>query len=109
MRANRKITNGVRRASLLKPGQPFNPFAVPAEEERVLFLYADKGYYPRSDSTVDTTAGAANVEFRFEALNVLNQVTFFGPNTTPNNTSFGQVTAQRNVPRHMQMTLRFQF
>ncbi|MEO8368398.1 MAG: carboxypeptidase-like regulatory domain-containing protein [Candidatus Solibacter sp.] len=51
----------------------------------------------------------ANVEFRFEALNVFNQVTFFGPNTTPNNTSFGQVTAQRNVPRHMQMTLRFQF
>jgi hypothetical protein len=51
----------------------------------------------------------ANVEFRFEALNVLNQVTFFGPNTTPNSTSFGQVTAQRNVPRHMQMTLRFQF
>jgi hypothetical protein len=51
----------------------------------------------------------ASVEFRFEALNVLNQVTFFGPNTTPNNTAFGQVTAQRNVPRHMQMTLRFQF
>jgi len=51
----------------------------------------------------------ASFEFRFEALNVLNQVTFFGPNTTPNNTAFGQVTAQRNVPRHMQMTLRFQF
>jgi len=41
----------------------------------------------------------ASLEFRFEALNVLNQVTFFGPNTTPNNTAFGQVTAQRNVPR----------
>jgi hypothetical protein len=51
----------------------------------------------------------ASFEFRFEALNVLNQVTFFGPNTTPNNTAFGQVTAQRNVPRHMQLTLRFQF
>jgi len=48
-------------------------------------------------------------EFRFEALNALNQVTFFGPNTTPNNTAFGQVTAQRNVPRHMQMTVRLQF
>ncbi|MCX6630148.1 MAG: hypothetical protein NTW28_21220, partial [Candidatus Solibacter sp.] len=48
-------------------------------------------------------------EFRFEALNAFNQVNFFGPNTTPNNTLFGQVTAQRNVPRHMQMTLRFQF
>ena len=50
-----------------------------------------------------------NVEFRFEALNAFNQVTFFGPNTVPNNTAFGQVTAQRNVPRHMQMTFRVQF
>ncbi|MCX6626710.1 MAG: hypothetical protein NTW28_03650 [Candidatus Solibacter sp.] len=33
---------------------------------------------------------------------------FFGPNTTANNTLFGQVTARRNLPRHMQMTLRFQ-
>lgn len=50
-----------------------------------------------------------NFEFRFEALNAFNQVNFFGPNTTPNNTLFGQVTAQRNVPRHMQMTLRVAF
>jgi len=51
----------------------------------------------------------ANIEYRFEALNAFNQVTFFGPNTAPNNTAFGTITAQKNVPRHMQMTLRFTF
>jgi Carboxypeptidase regulatory-like domain/TonB dependent receptor len=49
------------------------------------------------------------VEFRVEALNVLNQVTFAAPNTSPTSTSFGQVTAQMNVPRRMQFTLRLQF
>jgi hypothetical protein len=49
------------------------------------------------------------VEFRVEVLNLLNQVTFAAPNTTPTSTSFGQVTAQSNVPRRMQFTLRLQF
>ncbi len=49
------------------------------------------------------------MEFRFEALNALNQMTFDAPNAVPNNTAFGQVTAQKNVPRHMQLTLRLQF
>ena len=49
------------------------------------------------------------LEFRFEALNALNQVNFSAPNAVPNNTLFGQVTAQTNVPRHMQLTLRLQF
>ena len=49
------------------------------------------------------------LEFRFEALNALNQVNFSAPNAVPNNTLFGQVTAQLNVPRHMQLTLRLQF
>ncbi len=49
------------------------------------------------------------VEFRVEALNVLNQVTFGSPNTSPTSTLFGQVTSQLNVPRRMQFTLRLQF
>ncbi|MCX6631123.1 MAG: TonB-dependent receptor, partial [Candidatus Solibacter sp.] len=49
------------------------------------------------------------LEFRAEAMNVFNQVTFGVPNTTPTSTSFGQVTAQKNVPRRLQLTLRLQF
>jgi hypothetical protein len=48
------------------------------------------------------------VQFRFEAINALNQVTFSAPSTTVG-TTFGRVTAQSNVPRHMQFTLRFAF
>jgi len=49
------------------------------------------------------------LEFRTEALNVFNQVTFAPPNTSPTSTSFGQVTAQMNVPRRLQFTLRLKF
>jgi len=48
------------------------------------------------------------VQFRFEAINDLHQVTFAAPSTTVG-TTFGRVTAQSNVPRHMQFTLRFAF
>lgn len=48
------------------------------------------------------------LQFRFEALNVFNQVCFSPPSTSIG-TSFGKVTAQRNVPRHMQFSLRLQF
>jgi len=48
------------------------------------------------------------MQFRFEALNVLNQVCFSPPSTSVG-TAFGKVTAQRNVPRHMQFSLRLQF
>jgi hypothetical protein len=48
------------------------------------------------------------VQFRFEAINALNQVTFAPPSTTVG-TTFGRITAQNNVPRHMQFTLRFAF
>jgi len=48
------------------------------------------------------------LQFRFEAINALNQVTFSAPSTTVG-TTFGRITAQNNVPRHMQFTLRFAF
>jgi hypothetical protein len=50
-----------------------------------------------------------SLEVRFEALNVFNQVNFANPNTSPTSTAFGQVTAQNNVPRHLQLSLRFKF
>ena len=50
-----------------------------------------------------------HLELRFEALNVFNQVNFAAPNTNPTNAAFGQVTAQNNVPRHLQLSLRVKF
>jgi hypothetical protein len=50
-----------------------------------------------------------SLEVRFEALNLFNQVNFANPNTSPTSTAFGQVTAQNNVPRHLQLSLRFKF
>jgi hypothetical protein len=49
------------------------------------------------------------MEFRIDALNVFNQVTFGAPNTTPTSSSFGVVTTQMNVPRRMQGMIRLQF
>jgi hypothetical protein len=62
-------------------------------------------------SLIKDTAIRENVmvEFRFEALNAFNQVTFANPNTTPTSSAFGQVTAQQNVPRHLQLSLRVKF
>ncbi|MCX6631596.1 MAG: TonB-dependent receptor [Candidatus Solibacter sp.] len=54
-------------------------------------------------------AERAQFEFRFEALNLFNHVTFANPNTTLTSTSFGTVTAQRNLPRRMQISLRVTF
>jgi hypothetical protein len=48
------------------------------------------------------------VQFRFEAINALNGVAMSAPSMTVG-TTFGQVTAQNNVPRQMQFTLRFVF
>jgi hypothetical protein len=54
-------------------------------------------------------AERSQFEFRFEALNLFNHVTYSSPNTTPTSTSFGMVTAQRNLPRRMQISLRVTF
>ena len=50
-----------------------------------------------------------SIELRFEALNLFNQVNFAAPNTSPTSSAFGEVTAQNNVPRHLQFSLRFKF
>jgi hypothetical protein len=52
---------------------------------------------------------SVRMEFRVDALNVLNQVSFGLPNVTPTSTAFGAVTTQKNVPRRLQATLRLQF
>jgi hypothetical protein len=49
------------------------------------------------------------LELRFEALNVFNQLNSAAPNTSPTNTAFGEVTAENNVPRRVQLSLRIKF
>lgn len=48
-------------------------------------------------------------EVRLETFNTLNQVQFCGPNTTLNGGSFGQVTAQCNTPRQLQIGAKLYF
>lgn len=50
---------------LVRSGEPLNPFAVEAERRRVLGLFADRGYYPGSSVTSDSTPGRPSVTFRF--------------------------------------------
>lgn len=48
-----------------------------------------------------------HVQFRAEALNVFNTPLFAAPITTFGSKTFGQVTYQANIPRELQLGLRF--
>ena len=48
-------------------------------------------------------------EFRAEAFNLLNNVVFAPPNSTQGGTNFGAVTAQQNLPRQLQLGLKFYY
>ena len=49
------------------------------------------------------------LEFRAEAFNLLNKVNFGLPNATLNSSTFGQITSQYNLPRNVQVALKFHF
>jgi hypothetical protein len=49
------------------------------------------------------------LQFRAEALNALNHPYFIDLNVDPNNASFGLFTTQRNLPRDIQLALKFTF
>ena len=48
-------------------------------------------------------------QFRFESFNTFNRVQFAAPNTTAGAAAFGQVTAQSNPPRQLQLALKLIF
>lgn len=49
------------------------------------------------------------LQLRGEFLNAFNKVIFGAPNLTPNNTNFGKVTGQDNLPRDVQIGLKLIF
>lgn len=50
-----------------------------------------------------------NAQFRAETFNTFNTPWFAGPNTSFGSGSFGQITAQANFPRYLQLGLRVSF
>ena len=50
-----------------------------------------------------------NIQFRADAMNALNHVWMGNPNTTPSNTSFGQVTSENSRSRYIQYMIKFIF
>lgn len=51
----------------------------------------------------------ANIEFRAEAFNLLNQVVFGSPNMTLSSGQFGVISTQSNTPRQIQLALKAVF
>jgi len=46
------------------------------------------------------------IQFRVEAFNLTNRVTFGGPQTNPTNAAFGTISSQANTPRRVESGLR---
>jgi hypothetical protein len=51
----------------------------------------------------------ARLEIRLEAFNVLNRVQFAEPDTNVGDATFGEITAQANQPRQVQVGLKLYF
>jgi hypothetical protein len=51
----------------------------------------------------------AMLEIRLETFNALNRVQFAAPDTNVGDSTFGQITAQANQPRQVQMGLKLYF
>jgi hypothetical protein len=51
----------------------------------------------------------ASLQIRLEAFNVLNRVQFAAPDTNVGDSTFGQITAQANQPRQLQLGMKLYF
>jgi hypothetical protein len=51
----------------------------------------------------------AQLEFRVEAFNVLNDVVFAAPGNVINGPNFGVITSTANTPRQLQLALKLSF
>ncbi len=78
----------------------------------------DPLYFFRSDFTNNLDASIIkrfhigerfNLEYRFEAFNVLNHTQFGAPNVSPTSTAFGTITSISSTNRTLQQGLRVQF
>jgi hypothetical protein len=49
------------------------------------------------------------LQFRADAFNVFNNVSFATPGTGQNTGGFGIINAQENTPRVLQLSLRYEF
>jgi hypothetical protein len=49
------------------------------------------------------------LEIRLETFNALNRVQFAAPDTNVGDSTFGQITAQANQPRQVQIGLKLYF
>lgn len=56
---------------------------------------------------LSTIREGSRLEFRIEAFNVLNHVQFAAPNMTVGSSNFGLTTRQANLPREVQLALKF--
>lgn len=57
--------------------------------------------------TIASSENRREVDLRFEAFNLLNRVQFASPATNLTGSDFGQVTAQANSARQIQMAIKF--
>jgi hypothetical protein len=53
--------------------------------------------------------GRARAQFHIELYNALNDVFYNNPDLNPNNSNFGKVTSQNNLPRNIQVAMKIVF
>jgi hypothetical protein len=53
--------------------------------------------------------GRARAQFHIELYNALNDVFYNNPNLDPNSSNFGKVSSQNNLPRNIQVAMKFVF